>query len=56
MVAIAAIATHETTGGPHRGIVSLGHRQPVAAARTDPALARFLGWRHRNDPTTEGTG
>jgi pyruvate,orthophosphate dikinase len=36
-----------------RGIVSLGHRQPVEAAETDPALVRFLGWRRHWLPDDE---
>ncbi|HEX4248670.1 MAG TPA: pyruvate, phosphate dikinase [Pseudonocardia sp.] len=34
-----------------RGIVSLGHRDASAATTTDPALARFLGWRRTHQST-----
>ncbi|HEY2206007.1 MAG TPA: pyruvate, phosphate dikinase [Pseudonocardia sp.] len=50
----ATLAGHQLTEGElisvdgDRGIVSLGRRAASAAADTDPALARLLGWREQH--------
>jgi pyruvate,orthophosphate dikinase len=58
----ATLAGHPLTEGElisvdgDRGIVSLGHRPTSTAAHTDPALARFLGWRDNHPaPTLRGS-